>query len=485
MNRRLLAALWSITTVVLLASGCAGDARAPIASAPAPAVAASGSTPALSIDDLERRTFGYFWATANPRNGLVPDRYPTPSFASIAAVGFALTAYPIGVERGYVSRNDAIARVTATLRFFRDAAQGPGAAGMTGYKGFYYHFLDMNTGIRYRNTELSTIDTSLFLAGVLFCESYFDGPDPAEREVRRLADEIYRRVDWIWASSSDGAVALGWTPEAGFHPLRWRGYNEGMIIYLLGLGSPTMPLPATAWQAWTSTYGSRWGTQYGRTYLEFPPLFGHQFSHVWVDFRGIRDAFMRDKGIDYFENSRRATYAQQAYAIADPMGWLGYGERIWGISASDGPADATLTYSGKRRVFHGYAARGIDGARTYDDGTLAPNAAAGSLPFAPEIALLALEEMQRRYGSAIYSTYGFVDSFNPSFNYSVHLNGGREVSGIGWVDTDYLGIDEGLIIAMIENYRSELIWRVMRKNPYLRTGLARAGFTGGWLDGAP
>jgi hypothetical protein len=454
------------------------------AAIPAPPVAAAPAADE-GLEDLEHRTFQFFWATVNPTNGLVPDRYPTRSFASVAAVGFALTAYPIGVERGYVSRADALERVTVTLRFFHDAPQGTSTRGVTGYKGFFYHFLDMSTGFRYSSeVELSTIDTALFLAGVLFCESYFDRPDAKEAEVRRLAEDIYRRVDWAWAMRGHSGVALGWTPENGFHPLVWRGYDEAMIIYLLGLGSPTLALPADAWQAWTGSYGPHWLTQYGQTYLAFPPLFGHLFSHIWVDFHGIRDAFMRDKGIDYFENTRRAVYAQRAYAIANPLHWRGYGSEVWGLSACDGPGNRRLPFEGGMRVFHGYSARGV-GVSGFDDGTLTPNAVAGSLPFAPELALPALREMQQQYGDYIYSTYGFLDSFNPTFDYDVRPDRGRRIAGVGWVDSDYLGIDEGLIVAMIENYRSGLVWRVMRTNPYLRRGLERAGFEGGWLDRPP
>jgi hypothetical protein len=435
------------------------------------------------VEDLEHRAFNFFWETANPANGLVPDRYPAPSFASISAVGFALTAYPIGVERGYVTRAAARDRVLATLRFFRDAPQGTAARGMTGYMGFYYHFLDMGTGMRYSpRTELSLIDTSLLIAGVLFCQSYFDGRDPAEVELRKIAEELYERVDWTWASRDDGEIALGWSLEYGFHPRSWRGYNEAMILYVLALGSPTHSIPDTAWQSYISTNQFHWDGPPDERYLAFPPLFGHQYSHVWLDFRDIRDAFMRDKGMDYFENSRRATWAQQRYAIANPMHWKDYGPLVWGISACDGPADVNLPYDGEKRVFHSYAARGIGGAHTYDDGTIAPSALAGSMPFAPEIVLPAMEQIKAQYGDYVYSTYGFVDAFNPSFDYGVPLMSGRRIPGVGWFDTNYLGIDQGLTVTMAENYRSGFIWRIMRRNPHIRRGLERAGFKGGWLE---
>jgi len=425
------------------------------------------------LTDLEERTFRFFWDTANPDNGLIPDRYPTPSFASIAAVGYGLTAYPIGVERGYVTRAAARERVLATLRFFRRAPN---------QHGFFYHYLDMKTGKRANDSEVSTVDTALLLAGVLFCQSYFDTQNPREVEIRKLADEIYRRVEWTWAQPRPPGVALAWTPEQGFSNDDWRGYNEAMLVYLLALGSPTHPVSPQAWSLWTSTYDKQWGTLYDQTFLSFAPLFGHQYTHVWVDFRGIRDAYMRQHGLDYFENSRRATYTQRRYAIANPQHWQAYGKDIWGMSASDGPGPAHEPYLGKDRSFMKYAARGVGVGQILDDGTIAPTAAISSLPFAPEIVLPATLEMYRRFGASIYSSYGFLDAFNASFTGSP---GGQEAGGgqAGWVDQDYVGIDQGPILAMIENYRSDLIWRVMRSNRYLRFGLERAGFSGGWLAG--
>ena len=432
--------------------------------------------------DLEERTFRYFWDTANPKNGLVPDRYPSPSFASIAAVGFGLTSYPIGVERGYVKRKDARKRVLTTLRFLWNAPQGTHQYGMSGYKGFYYHFLDMKTGERFEDSELSTVDTVLLLAGVLFCQSYFDGTHPEEVEIRRLADQIYHRVDWRWAQTRNPAISLGWSPEEGFLEYDWRGYNEAMLVYVLALASPTHPVGSDAWAQWTSTYDQSWRTVFGQEHLDFAPLFGHQYSHVWLDFRKIQDAYMRGRGIDYFENSRRAIYAQQAYAIANPLGCKAYGATIWGITASDGPGEIEIDDKSGRRVFRAYSARGIGGAAAHDDCTLAPTAAVASIPFAPELAIPAVLDMHRRFGQYIYGTYGFLDAFNPSFTFTdVALQQGRRIAGVGWVDHDYLGIDQGALIAMIENYRSGLIWNVMRDNPYVRRGLARAGFSGGWL----
>ncbi|TLY62273.1 MAG: Tat pathway signal protein [Gammaproteobacteria bacterium] len=396
-----------------------------------------------------------------------------PPFASIAAVGFGLTAYPIGVERGYISRAAGRERVLATLRFF---------AHETNQHGFFHHFIDMRTGARANDSEVSTVDTALLLAGVLFCQSYFDSEEPQELEIRKLADEIYRRVDWTWAQPRPPGIALAWTPEEGFSRDDWQGYNEAMIVYLLALGSPTHPVGERAWTRWTRTYNRYWGTLYGETHLTFAPLFGHQYSHVWVDFRGIRDAYMRAHDLDYFENSRRATYAERRYAIANPMHWQAYGENVWGLTACDGPGPARQRYDGAERRFFKYAARGVGLDRIIDDGTIAPTAAVSSLPFAPEIVLPATLEMYHRFGALLYSTYGFRDAFNPSFRSPPNSQPpAPEQSPAGWVDRDYLGIDQGPIVAMIENYRSELVWRVMRGNAYLRRGLERAGFQGGWL----
>src|SRR5882672_2301857 len=365
--------------------------------------------------DLEERTFRFFWDTANPKNGLVPDRYPTPSFSSIAAVGFGLTSYPIGVERGYVTRKDARKRVLTTLRFLYNAPQGTHQYGMSGYKGFFYHFLDMKTGERFDDSELSTVDTALLLAGALFCQSYFDGTHPEEVEIRRLVDQIYRRVDWQWAQTRAPAISLGWSPEEGFLEYDWRGYNEAMLVYVLALASPTAPVGSDAWVQWTSTYDHSWRTVFGQEYLDFAPLFGHQYSHVWLDFRKIQDAYMRKRGIDYFENSRRAIYAQQAYAIANPLGCKGYGAAMWGITASDGPGNFEIDDPRGSRVFRAYSARGIGGAAAHDDCTLAPTAAVASIPFAPEVAIPAVLNMHHRFGQYIYGTYGFLDAFNTSF----------------------------------------------------------------------
>ena len=479
----------SLALTALLICAAPHDAQAKDAAKkpakPAVAAATQPNVPPM-IDELERRTFDWFWDSANPRNGLVPDHYPTKSFASIAAVGFGLTAYGVGAERGYITRDQAAERTLATLRFFHDSPQNDSEDDATGYHGFYYHFLDMETGKRFdRAVELSTVDTSLLLGGVLFAQSYYDRDTPQEKEIRQLADDIYRRVDWTWVQARKPLITMGWTPGGKFIPHDWQGYNEGMLVYILALGSPTHAVGEDAWKAWTSTYERTWGEFHGQTFLNFAPLFGHQFSHVWVDFRGIRDAWNREKGLDYFENSRRATYSQRAYAIANPGGWSGYGANMWGISASNGPGGLVVKSGGKERRFHGYVARGAGLDYINDDGTLVPMAAGGSIAFAPEIVVPALEEMKQRYGKDIYTKYGFVDAFNPSFHTKTDLRTGKLVPDLGWVDTVHLGIDQGPIVLMVENWRSGFVWNVMKKNPYVRKGLQRAGFTGGWLDEAP
>jgi len=431
------------------------------------------------LDSLQHKTFNWFWDLTPASNGLTPDRWPTPSFSSIAAVGFALTGYGIGVERGWITRQQAADRTLATLRFFWTSAQDSAGPNTTGYRGFYYHFLDMTTGRRFQTVELSTIDTSLLLGGVLFAQSYFTGSDTSEKEIRALADSIYARVDWQWARNGAASVTMGWHPEDGFISARWIGYNEGMILNILALGSTTHPVDSTTWSAWTSGY--QWATYHGQSFVQFAPLFGHQYSHLWIDFRGIKDAYMQGRGIDYFENSRRATLAQRAYAIANPQAFAGYNANVWGLTACDGPANKTLTIGGRSRQFHTYMARGASSLEEPDDGTLCSTAAGGSVPFAPEIAIPALLKMREIYDDKLYQTYGFVDAFNPTFTAQGQQETGTVDPTLGWFDVDYLGIDQGPILIMIENYRTGLVWNVMKTNAHIIRGLQRAGFSGGWL----
>jgi hypothetical protein len=421
------------------------------------------------IDLLQRQSFQYFVHEVNLSNGLVADKTKSGWPASIAAVGLALSAYTVGVERGFLSRDEAIARTLVVLRFFWNSPQGPDPEA-SGYKGFYYHFLDMSTGRRAWSCELSTVDTALLLAGMLSAAAYFKQDSEDEHEIRTLADSLYRRTDWQWARNGRATVAQGWKPETGFLHYEWKGYDEGLILYLLGLGSPTFPLSSESYSAWTSSY--KWRKIYGYEYLHAGPLFIHQLSHVWVDFRGIQDLFMREKQLDYFENSRRATFVQREYAIRNPLDFVGYGDLCWGLTAGDGPGPATASVRGREIEFFGYVARGIpDGP---DDGTIAPWSVASSLPFAPEIVLPSLKHFIDDVKLKDSNPYGFRASFNRTFPHP------QDAAG-GWVSQWHFGLNQGPIVLMVENYRSGFLWRLMRGCPYLIQGLRRAGFTSGWL----
>ncbi|ONF95435.1 glucoamylase family protein [Sphingomonas jeddahensis] len=458
------------------ATGCAD---------PAVPVAISPKAPPTPLPDfygeIEYRTFRYFRDTVNPVNGLVPDRWPTPSFASIAAVGSALTVWPIAVARGWIKRDLARDLTLATLRFFDTAPQGDAASGTSGHRGFFYHFLDMKTGLRYKQTELSSVDTSLLHLGMLFAAGWWTGDTPEEQEIRRLGIDIVERAEWLWFQNGRPIVSMGWHPESGFIERGWDGYNEGMMTVLLSLGSGRHPVNDGAWEAWCAPYPRCWRGEGETRHLAFAPLFGHQYSHMWIDFRGIRDTVMRGAGFDYFENSRRATYANRAYCIANPMHWDGYSADLWGLTACDGPGNFKLPFKGSTREFHSYSARGPLGQPDErDDGTIAPTAALGSLPFAPEIVIATARAFMAVPG--LYREYGFVDSFNPSFRYTDQkLQTGSMNAQTGWVARDYLGIDQGPIIIQAANYRDEFVWKVMRNSPVIRRGLERAGFNGGWL----
>jgi len=419
------------------------------------------------LDAIQRGAFSFFLHESNPANGLVRDKTRAGWPASIAAVGLGLTAYPVGVERGFMTRTEAVERTLATLRFFWRSNQGrePDA---TGYKGFYYHFLDMQTGARAWRCELSTVDSALLLGGMLTAAMYFDGEAPDEREIRDLARRLYERVDWRWAQNGGDTVTHGWKPEEGFLPYRWQGYDEALLLYVLGLGSPTHPLSAESYPAWMSTY--QWVTVYDTPFLYAGPLFTHQLSHVWIDFRGIQDAFMRGHGIDYFENSRRATLVQQQYCIRNPRGFAHYGELCWGLTASDGPGEVKRTIDGVEREFFDYLAREVPNGP--DDGTIAPWAVVASLPFAPEIVLPTVADFTRWQRAGVHR-YGFKATFNPTFPVPGFPN--------GWVSPWHFGINEGPIVVMIDNHQSGLVWRLIRACPPIVAGLRAAGFTGGWL----
>jgi hypothetical protein len=474
----------------MLGAGMLAASSAPgRAAAPGPDTAALRTAPAYRpspqeqafLDRLERDTFRFFWEASPARTGLTPDRTPGGDASSIAAVGFALTSYLIGVERGYVTRAEAAARTLTTLRTLWGKPQGPARKGVSGHRGFFYHFLDARRGVRSDQSELSTIDTALLMAGVLSSQAYFDRDDATERSIRLLADRLYRRVDWAWASSPRSAplLSIGWTPEQGFMGYDWRGYSEGMLLYVLALGSPTHSVHPRAWEDWTHSY--RWESSWGPPHVTFGPLFGHQYSHAWIDFRGIQDQYMRARGSDYFANSVAATYANRAYCVANPGRWNGYGDLVWGVTASDGPlggADSPLGDSDapprSRMRFRGYSARAVGPDASWDDGTIAPTAAGGSVAFAPEIAIPTLVHFHERFGDRVYGAYGFKDAFNLSFP-------GAAGGAPGWFDDAYLGIDQGAILVMVENYRTRFVWELMKKSPYIADGLRKAGFRGGWL----
>jgi len=422
------------------------------------------------LTDLQRESFGYFVHEVNEANGLVMDKTAPGWPASIAAVGMALTCYPVGVQRGLMTRAQALQRSLLTLRFLAacEQSESPDASG---HRGFFYHFLDMQSGRRAWNCELSSIDTALLMAGVLTAAAYFTGESEDEAELRRLATTLYERVEWDWLVGERGTICHGWKPETGKLPWHWEGYDEALILYLLALGSPTHPIPAASYDAWCSTY--QWLEVEGISYLHAGPLFIHQMSHVWVDFRGLQDEFMRTRGSDYFQNSRAGAQVQQRYAIRNPRRHAMYGEFCWGITASDGPG-ARWRGTGESPFFD-YVARGVpDGP---DDGTLAPWAVVASLPFAPEIVLPTIANY-RHVQLHVANPYGFKASFNASYP-------GDRKHAVGWVSPYHFGINEGPTVVMIENFRTQMPWRLMRASVPIVTGLRRAGFTGGWLDAIP
>ncbi|HVD76809.1 MAG TPA: glucoamylase family protein [Vicinamibacteria bacterium] len=421
------------------------------------------------LDEVQEESFSYFLHETSQHNGLVRDKSRNDWPASIAAVGMALAADPVGVERGFLSRAQAVRRTLTALRFFWRSPQGP-QPDATGHKGFYYHFLDMESGRRAHRSELSTVDTALLMAGILTAAAYFQEDTKEEVEIRKLADALYRRVDWRWALNRGATLTHGWKPGRGFLKYRWEGYDEALILYVLGLGSPTFPLPSESYDAWLSTYA--WRSIYGHDLVHAGPLFVHQMSHLWIDFRGIRDSYMRERGLDYFENSRRATCVQQEYAIRNPRGFEGYSRYCWGLTASEGPGPKTMTVNGVRRRFYDYVARGVPEGP--DDGTLAPWAVVTSLPFAPKIVVPSVLYYREKLNLHVANPYGFKATFNPTFPE-------RGQSKWGWVSPHHYGINQGPIVIMIENHRTELVWKLMRSCPYVLAGLRRAGFKGGWL----
>jgi hypothetical protein len=437
-------------------------------------VSNSQGNDAQMLDALRLETFEYFRTEFNPRNGLIADKTQPESPASIAAVGMGLSVYVVAVERGWLKRAEAVGRILTLLRFFRSSRQGA-AADASGYKGFYYHFLDMRTGARSWQCELSTIDTAILMAGVLTVASYFQGTSGAETEIRELAEILYLRIDWKWALNGGKTICHGWTPEFGFLPCRWdTGYSEALILYMLALGSPTFPIDAEGYLEWTASFESK--RLYDIEYLYAGPLFIHQMSHLWLDFRGIHDDFSWKTGIDYFENSRRATHVQRQYGIDNPGGFAHYHQYGWGFTASDGPGPAVLEVNGVRRVFFDYVARGAPLGP--DDGTISPWGVVASIPFAPEIVIDAVRHAIQRLELKGHSSYGFDASFNSTYPE-------KSSNRHGWVSPWIFGLNQGPIILMIENFQTELIWQTTRKCAYLAEGLRRAGFRGGWLEPKP
>ncbi|CAN5741700.1 glucoamylase family protein [soil metagenome] len=423
---------------------------------------------------LQRKTFAYFLKELNDQTGLVADKNQPGSPASIAATGMGLSCYITGVERGFITKAEAIKRTLTVLKFLYSSHQGT-EADATGYKGFYYHFLDMQTGRRVWKCELSTIDTAILLAGILTARYYYTGKNKPESDIRMYADQLYARVDWQWALNGKDSISHGWKPESGFLRSRWNmHYSEAHIIYILALGSPTFPISPTFYKKWTSTF--EWQKFYNIECIYAGPLFIHQMSQVWLDCKGIRDDLNRKIGIDYFENSCRATQIQQKYAIQNPLGFPHYGENGWGITASDGPGPATRTVDGIKITFYGYKARGVPYGP--DDGTISPWAVVSSLPFLPEVVISTMRHAIKKLDFEKDHEYGFDASYNTTFP----AKAGKPNN---WISEWQIGLNQGPVILMIENYKSRLIWDIMKRCPPIVDGLRRAGFSGGWLNAIP
>ncbi len=423
-------------------------------------------TDAQLVRRLQRGAFDYFCRYTNPKNGLVADTSRPESPCSIAVVGFALSCQVVAAARGWRSRRSAAQTVLTTLEFLWHSEQSQSASA-TGFKGFYYHFLDMASGRRVWDCELSLIDSALLIAGVLSTGQYFDASHPVERRIRALADSLYCRIDWAWAQNGSASLTQGWHPDSGFLHYGWEGYNEALILYVLGLGSPTRPLTAGAFEHWTLTY--QWERMLGQDVLYSGPLFTHLFPHAWIDLRGIRDAFMREKRSDYFQNTCRSVAVQREYCERNPHHAAGYARDIWGISAGDGPTASGSAEFAKDHRHFGYMARGVPFGP--DDGTLCPWAMLATLPFTPEAALGGTRTLLERYPQVCQEDR-FASGFNPTEN----------ADQGGWLSAGWYGLDQGLLVMMIENERSGLIWSLLRGSAYIRRGLKRAGFRGGWLS---
>jgi hypothetical protein len=384
------------------------------------------------LEELQRATFQYFWEQTDTETGLVKDRcnvrreHDNSTVASTASTGFGLTALCIGSQRRYVSMSEASDRVVSALRFLYSR--------MPTHRGFYYHFADLHTGGRIWDSEISSIDTAILLCGVLSCRQHF-----RNREIRRLAAQIFNRVDWTWLSADTSLLPHGWTPELGFLQYRWDYYSELMMMYLLGIGSSTHPLPVETWHAWKRSTFEYDGLRYIGSYA---PLFVHQYSQSWFDFRGKRDRYA-----DYFQNSVIATEVHRRFCLELVNRYPHFSEDLWGITASDSK--------------NGYVVWGGPPEMGPIDGTVVPSAAGGSLAFMPRETLRVLKNIKNRYGSRTWCRYGFINAFNPMTQ---------------WYDTDVVGIDTGVTLLMAENARTGFVWNTFMKNPEVQRGLQRAGF---------
>lgn len=470
-------------------TSCGSSGGSLIVSPPLKPSLPSISEQTVLLDDLQKRTFDFFWETVDDERGLTPDRYPTRTFCSVASIGFALTAYCIGVSRNYVTRQRAAVRTHSTLKYLLSLPQGDAAKGMAGHHGFFYHFLNYEDGTRYKDCELSSIDTTLLLYGALSAQVFFDQSDEIESEIRKLAQELFDRVDWQFFVRPSGLLTMGWKPESGFIKSEWEGYSEGILIYLLATASKTSPVAASAWDKWCSTYDLTWGTNMGnQEHVGYFSLMVHQLANVWHDMRNISDKYMKNRGLTYFENARRATLTQKIYATNNPLKFKDYDENTWGFAACDGPYDGEITIDGIVRKFRSYSERGPGTRAMFDDGTIAPTGALSSIALTPNESIAVLKNLRDKYGDDIYGKYGFYDSFNPTFDGSKISPFGHQTAKAGWVSNDYLGIDQGPILAMAENYRTGMIWDLMKKSEIIKAGLKKCGFSsinkdGNWLDG--
>jgi hypothetical protein len=416
----------------------------------------------IMLDSIQHKTFLFFLNEHHPEKGIVKDRSALWAPASIASTGFGIPSFAIGAERKWITREEAAQLTLKILNFFANSVQSPDK-NVSGYKGFYYHFLNLDSGTREWNCELSSVDTGLLMMGIIFARNYYNLDNEVEKQIRSLSEVLLQRVDWNFMQMADsgkyaGTISMGWYPEKGLHEMGWSGYNEALFLYVLAAGSG-MKNVENGYNTWLNSYN--WNTPYkGLSHVAFPPLFGHQFSEAFLDLRGIGDKYMRQKGIDYFENSRRATYVQRKYSSDNPLGWVGYDSLCWGITASDGPSDK---YNFDNKKFLAYAGRGTSGPDLtyFDDGTIAPYASLSSLPFAPEIVIPTIKSMNERYGKALWGKYGYYDSFNPTAK---------------WFDNDFIGIDQGPLLIMVENFRTGLIWNYVMKDDIIQKGLSRLGF---------